>query len=402
MDFASFLRRIKKERLIEDQQFCFVLGAGASYSCGIPKASELADKWYDELLQESLQSEQWQWRKILKDSKEKALDETINALKTDESLFRQVLSPMTWENDGRFTLADLIRIKFTENESEKYSRLFSAVYPTPTMRRNYIKSFVQGAKPGQGHEALGQLLCKTNNNIVITTNFDTLVETAIHESGHGKDLITMKHCNDTTCSAFDAEGSLNPVFQQQRSNAALVIKAHGDLDRAEQKNTIEELRQLHDDFYKKLKSIFHNYKPIFIGYSGNDSGLVDLLVRYANEVQRKSDNCGCYWLIYGDDMSHPEDCLPERARTYLRQVNGQCITHKGFESSICEIADALLSETGGSMKPTQNIKEIPKDEISITERKEKTDFPIEDSGFRYEMMLRNASIHRDTWDCTID
>lgn len=117
MDFASFLHRIKKERLIEGQQFCFVLGAGASYDCGIPKASELVDKWYDELLQDSLQSEQWQWRKILKESKEKALDETINALKTDESLFRLVLSPMTWENDGQFTLADLIRIKFTENEN---------------------------------------------------------------------------------------------------------------------------------------------------------------------------------------------------------------------------------------------------------------------------------------------
>lgn len=396
MDFASFLHRIKKERLIEGQQFCFVLGAGASYDCGIPKASELVDKWYDELLQDSLQSEQWQWRKILKESKEKALDETINALKTDESLFRLVLSPMTWENDGQFTLADLIRIKFTENESEKYSRLFSAVFPTPTMRRNYIRSFVQDATPGRGHETLGKILCETNNNIVITTNFDTLVETAIYKSRHSKELITMKHCNDTTCAAFDAEGSLNPVFQQQRRNVALVIKAHGDLDRAEQKNTIEELRQLPDSFYKKLKSIFHNYKPIFIGYSGNDSGLVDLLVRYANEVQRTSDNCGCYWLIYRDDVSHPEDYLPERARTYLRQVNGQCITHKGFESSICEIADALLSETGGSVKTPQNIKEISKDEISNTDRKEKTGFPIEDLGFRQEMMLRNATFRRDT------
>lgn len=46
--------------------------------------------------------------------------------------------------------------------------------------------------------------------------------------------------------------------------------------------------------------------------------------------------------------------------------------------------------------PSQNIKEIPKDEISITEQNEKTYFPLEAPSFRDEMMLRNASSRRDT------
>ena len=123
---------------------------------------------------------------------------------------------------------------------------------------------------------------------------------------------------------------------------------------------------------------------------------MDLLLRYAKEQRINQDEYGCYWLVYGDDVSHPEDKLPERVRTYLRQVNGQCVTHKGFESSICEIVDVLLPETGGSVNPSQNIKEIPKDEISITERNEKTYFPLEAPSFRDEMMLRNASSRRDT------
>lgn len=396
MDFSSFLKRIESERKYLDQRFCFVLGAGASYNCGIAKASDLIDEWYGELLEDYCSSDQW--KKILSKGRDEALNDTINALKNDEELLRQIFSPTIWETNTKLTVADLIRIKFIENESEKYSRLFLVVYPTVRMRQECIKGFIQAGTPGEGHESLSQLLCETNNNIVITTNFDTLVETAIHKSGHGKELITMKYCNDTTCSAFDAEGSLNPAFLQRRSNAALVIKAHGDLDRAEQKNTIEELRQLPDDFYKRLKSIFHNYKPIFIGYSGNDSGLVDLLLRYAKEQRMNQDEYGCYWLVYGDDVSHPEDKLPERIRMYLRQVNGQCVTHKGFESSICEIVDVLLPKTRESEKPPQNTKEIPKDEISITERKEKTNFPIEDPGSRYEMMLRNASSRRDTSD----
>ena len=362
MDFLSFLKRIESERKYVNQRFCFVLGAGASYNCGIAKASDLIDEWYGELLEDYCSSDQW--KKILSKG---------------------------------MTVADLIRIKFIENESEKYSRLFSVVYPAVRMRQACIEKFIQAGTPGKGHESLSQLLCETNNNIVITTNFDRLVETAIQTSGHSKDLIVLSNCNDMSCSAFDENSNcLNSIFQQRQKNAPLVIKAHGDVDRIEQKNTIEELRRLPDSFYLRLKSIFTLYKPIFIGYSGNDSGLVDLLLRYAKEQRINQDEYGCYWLVYGDDVSHPEDKLPERVRTYLRQVNGQCVTHKGFESSICEIVDVLLPETGGSVNPSQNIKEIPKDEISITERNEKTYFPLEAPSFRDEMMLRNASSRRDT------
>lgn len=394
MDFSSFLKRIESERKYVNQRFCFVLGAGASYNCGIAKASDLIDEWYGELLEDYCSLDQW--KKILSKGRDEALNDTINALKNDEDLLRQIFSPTIWETNTKLTVADLIRIKFIENESEKYSRLFSVAYPTVRMRQACIKTFIQAGTPGKGHESLSRLLCETNNNIVITTNFDRLVETAIQTSGHSKDLIVLSNCNDMGCSAFDENSNcLNSIFQQRQNNAPLVIKAHGDVDRIEQKNTIEELRRLPDSFYLRLKSIFTLYKPIFIGYSGNDSGLVDLLLRYAKEQRMNQDEYGCYWLVYGDDVSHPEDKLPERARTYLRQVNGQCITHKGFESSMCEIADVLLSETGESVKPSQNIKEIPKDEISITERNEKTYFPLETPSFRDEMMLRNASSRRD-------
>ena len=52
MDFLSFLKRIESERKYVNQRFCFVLGAGASYNCGIAKASDLIDEWYGELLED--------------------------------------------------------------------------------------------------------------------------------------------------------------------------------------------------------------------------------------------------------------------------------------------------------------------------------------------------------------
>lgn len=292
MDFLSFLKRIESERKYVNQRFCFVLGAGASYNCGIAKASDLIDEWYGELLEDYCSSDQW--KKILSKGRDEALNDTINALKNDEELLRQIFSPTVWDTNTKLTVADLIRIKFIENESEKYSRLFSVVYPTVRMRQACIEKFIQAGTPGKGHESLSQLLCETNNNIVITTNFDRLVETAIQTSGHSKDLIVLSNCNDMSCSAFDENSNcLNSIFQQRQKNAPLVIKAHGDVDRIEQKNTIEELRRLPDSFYLKLKSIFTLYKPIFIGYSGNDSGLVDLLLRYAKEQRMNQDEYGC-------------------------------------------------------------------------------------------------------------
>lgn len=248
MDFLSFLKRIESERKYVNQRFCFVLGAGASYNCGIAKASDLIDEWYGELLEDYCSSDQW--KKILSKGRDEALNDTINALKNDEELLRQIFSPTVWETNTKLTVADLIRIKFIENESEKYSRLFSVVYPTVRMRQACIEKFIQAGTPGKGHESLSQLLCETNNNIVITTNFDRLVETAIQTSGHSKDLIVLSNCNDMSCSAFDENSNcLNSIFQQRQKNAPLVIKAHGDVDRIEQKNTIEELRRLPDSFY---------------------------------------------------------------------------------------------------------------------------------------------------------
>lgn len=268
MDFHNFLHRISQEREYEAQRFCFILGAGASYDCGIAKANDLVDQWYNELLDRCCQH--GQWKEILRLPREEALKETINAIKSDGSLLEEIFSPTKWETTRSFTTADLIRIKFMEDESEKYSKLFAYTFPTATMRRTFIKNFTKEGSPQKGHEALSRLLCETDNNIVITTNFDRIVEMAIQNSGYSRDLILLKDCEDQSCAAFDKNNCLSLTFQNQKNNAPLVIKAHGDVDRIRQKNTIEELRQLPDSFYQKLKSIFQIYKPIFIGYSGND------------------------------------------------------------------------------------------------------------------------------------
>lgn len=392
MDFASFLQRINKECKYENQRFCFVLGAGASYNCGIAKASNLIDEWYGELLEAHCSSSQW--KEILSKPRDEALNDTIDVLKNDEALLRQVFLPTKWETDAKLNVADLIRIKFIEDESEKYSRLFSVIYPTVRMRQARIKEFIQEGVPGKGHKLLSQLLCETNNNIVITTNFDRLVETAIQNSGHSRDLIVLRHCDDVDCSAFDRNsGALSSIFQQQQKNAPLVIKAHGDIDQIKQKNTIEELRQLSDNFYLKLKSVFALYKPIFIGYSGNDSGLVNLLLRYAEELRINPDSYGCYWLVYGNNIPHPEDTLPERVRMYIRQVNGKCITHTGFEPAICDIVEVLLPKEEHK-NPAVNIKEEPKDEIKNTVFNEKN-HSIKDTMGWNDMMLHNPLYRKE-------
>jgi len=114
------------------ERFCFILGAGASVSSGIPAASKMANQWRKYLLKHEPQTTK-KWAKK--------------------------------KNCGNFY-------------SKLYEMRFSA-YPFDGYI--WLQNAMKGSVPGLGYYHLANILTtdKTTINLVITTNFDSLIEKAI-------------------------------------------------------------------------------------------------------------------------------------------------------------------------------------------------------------------------------
>lgn len=66
--FKYTLRDIHKKT--ESRKFCFILGAGASFSSGIPTGGELASLWFKEIQDRYSKQEFTQWVKAEKINKQ--------------------------------------------------------------------------------------------------------------------------------------------------------------------------------------------------------------------------------------------------------------------------------------------------------------------------------------------
>lgn len=352
MEKAAFLRLIsimhKKRRL------CFILGAGASKDCGIPTAKELTRQWFGELLQGADISDEW--KKILS-AEEDARERVIAELQKNLELLDAVLHRSEWDITKCLKLEDFIRIKVVMGVTESYSELFAYCYPDAELRNEVVEEFIRNAQITAGYKALANILINGKHNLVITTNFDTLIERAINENNPAINVRKMYHAGDDQCDAF-RENNFSDSFLA--SNPPLIIKAHSEITRQILKNTPEELRYLPDSFYNKLQTIFSMYTPVFIGYAGTDAAFVYMLLRYARSNARKE--CGCFWLIYGKENDKPEDLVSKQIIEYVKLVNGKFVMHDGFETIMPEIANRILqgmNMTRGNSLSNKNTERNP-------------------------------------------
>lgn len=335
MEKAAFLRMISI--INEEKRLCFILGAGASKDCGIPTAKELTRQWFGELLQEADISDEW--KKILS-AEEDARERIIAELCKNPELLDAVLHRSKWDIKKCLKLEDFIRIKVVMGVTESYSELFAYCYPDAELRNGVVEKFIRNAQIKAGHRALANILINGRHNLVITTNFDTLIERAINENNPTINVRKMNHAGDHQCDAF-RENDFSDSFLA--SKPPLIIKAHSEITRQKLNNTPEEISYLPDSFYNKLQTIFSMYTPVFIGYAGTDVAFVYMMLRYArsNENTRR----GCYWLIYGKENDNPEDLVSKPIIEYVNLVGGNFVMHNGFETVMPEIAGRVLQGT---------------------------------------------------------
>ncbi len=143
-----------------------------------------------------------------------------------------------------------------------YSGLLDGLGKTPSDRANILARYFEpteddlreGRKaPSAAHKAIARLVAKSYLKVIITTNFDRLMERALEAEGVSPTVIS---------SADAAKGSL-PLAHAR----CTVLKIHGDYRDTRIKNTETELRAYDPETDRLLDRVFDEYGPVVCGWS---------------------------------------------------------------------------------------------------------------------------------------
>lgn len=218
----------------ENRKFCFIIGAGASRNSGIPTGGELAEKWFQEI--------------------KKRCDDT----EIEEWIKRQKIN----EKDLAASYGSIYRKRFENDKTSGYEFLVQAM---------------KSAKPSFGHIVLAQILSRIQGHCVLTTNFDSLVESSIYQYTNKTPLV----CGRESLSGYARPSQTHP----------LIIKIHRDL-LLSPKSDLDEINELDPGWKEPLDHIFSTHIPVVIGYGGNDGSLMS----YFENMNKPTNFFGAVWI----------------------------------------------------------------------------------------------------------
>ena len=287
-----------------DERFCFILGSGASVESGIVSGGELEKRWMAYLMGEAPDEGALprnpevvrEYAKNLKDD---------NVIQYDFSQIEQ-----EWKKNNKAYLS-----------SKYYFDLYTLrFYPQYNNGYRYLEKLMESAEPSLGYRILAKLLTdKNKNNLVITTNFDSLTEDALFLYTDKKPLVV----NHELLADYIADPSINrpTIAKIHRGLFFNPLNSRGDTN------------QLSEEWQKALLSVFQIFTPIVIGYGGGDHSLMDFLCYESVKMRNK-----IYWCYLS------EHGLPNRTiQDLILYKNGFFVEIKGFDSFMAAVGSQLYS-----------------------------------------------------------
>jgi SIR2-like domain len=219
-----------------------------------------------------------------------------------------------------------------------YSELLDALASSPGERRSILHKFIeptaedleQGRKvPTRAHRAIAKLIRDGHIRVVITTNFDRLLENALRDEGVEPTVIK---------SEDDIKGAV-PLIHTR----CLILKVHGDYLDTRIRNTEKELTAYTKALNAILDRIMDEHGLIVCGWSADwDKALRAAIIRAPNR------RYPFFWAARGDPSAIAKDLIKSR--------NGRVIPIKDadnfFESlqAKVEIQAALQRANPASME----------------------------------------------------
>ncbi|MDO8531419.1 MAG: tetratricopeptide repeat protein [Dehalococcoidia bacterium] len=225
MDAEEFVRRIHDSIKRPERRYALFIGAGCSISSGIPDAGTLVKE---------------DWLPRLRD------------LRAPE---RKDLE--SWARE-QFPGSDLSRMALL------YGAVMEKLFLNLEERQREVERLCEGKFPGFGYAVLANLIAMDEGrfNVVLTTNFDDLAPDALYLYTEARPLVI----HHESLASYIRPARMRP----------LVVKLHGD-HRLSPHNTFQETATLPQVIANSVRPLLHDRGLIFIGYGGNDKGIVEML-----------------------------------------------------------------------------------------------------------------------------
>lgn len=158
------------------------------------------------------------------------------------------------------------------NDPSAYSVAFQLALPDATSRRQHLRSLFEARSPSFGQRILGALVAAGLSDLLVTTNFDDLIEKAVEQA-----QVTL---NDSARSRLGVADLGNPG----QANLALsdddfpfLFKLHGDFRDRELKNLESELLAQDTKMRQAVLDASRRFGLAVMGYSGRDATVMEML-----------------------------------------------------------------------------------------------------------------------------
>ena len=318
----SLSRLIKESTENCEQRFCFILGSGASVDSNIPSGNTLQMQWMDCLMGK------------LEDRGTPTMDEDetrrlANELHAEEEIkheFDEIEKAWQSAKEEKRPISsvyyfDIYKLRFHANPRKGYS---------------YLEKIMERCDPSLGYHTLAKLLTENNqHNLVITTNFDSLVEDALFLYTDKKPLVVS---HESLVDYMDAN-----------IQRPIVAKVHRGL-MYDPFNSPETTNELKPEWRKALTYALNVYTPIVIGYAGGDHSLMSFLEDDHTDMRK-----GVYWCYHGG--TDPSDLPEERIQNFVKKRDGYFVAIDGFDALMVEIGKAMY---GDAIRPGLTAEHLKK------------------------------------------
>ena len=306
---AKRLSQMMKELSESSERFCFILGSGASVESGIPSGSTLEMQWMDCLMG-------------------KMEDRGMPAMDAGET--REIAGTLYAEKAIEHSFGEIeeawLRAK-KENKpipSEYYFDIYKLrFHSNPRQGYNYLEKIMEQCDPSLGYHTLAKLLAENSlHNLVITTNFDSLVEDALFLYTDKRPLVVSHE------SLAD--------YMEANIRRPIIAKVHRGLMYAPL-NSPENLQELKPEWQRALSQALSIYTPIVIGYAGGDHSLMSFLEKETTSIR------GSIYCCYRGKRSRAG--LPgENIQSLVANHNGYFVAIDGFDALMVEIGKTMYSD----------------------------------------------------------
>lgn len=203
----------------------------------------------------------------------------------------------------------------------RYDTLLQVLAPTDAARQALLRRFFEQlpdgkpVQPTAGHRALATLAASGRVRVILTTNFDRLIERSLDQAGIAPQVVA---------SPGATEG-MTPLVHAQTT----VIKLHGDYLSLGLRNTADELATYPEEIRGLLARIFDEYGLLIVGWSAEyDTALVEEL------ESAPSRRYPTYWTTFNGD-------LHEAARRVVAQRNACVIDTAGSDEFLDDLVQKV-------------------------------------------------------------